>query len=94
MRLWDRLEGMRKMNVWEIIGGAVMILMSVAIVVLVSLQESPKGSGISAISGGDSYYNRNQGRTLDSMLSKLTKYLAVGFFIVTIAVYAMDALLG
>lgn len=81
------------MNVLEIVGGVVMILMSIAIVVLVALQESPKGSGISAISGGDSYYNRNQGRTFDSMLSKLTKYLAIAFFIVTITVYAFDALL-
>ena len=78
------------MNVWEIIGGAVMILMSIAIVLLVTLQESPKGTGVSALSGGDSYYNRNQGRTLDAVLSKFTKYLAVAFFVVTVAVYAVD----
>lgn len=78
------------MNPFEIVGGIIMILMSVAIVILVALQESPKGSGVSALTGGDSYYNRNQGRTLDAMLSKLTKYFAVVFFIVTIAVYAAD----
>lgn len=77
------------MNVWEIIGGALMILMSLAIVILVSLQESPKGSGISAITGGDSYYNRNQGRTFDAMLSRWTKVLAIAFFLVTVAVYAI-----
>lgn len=84
------LKGMRKMNVWEIVGGVVMIIMSIAIIVLVGMQESPKGSGISALTGGDSYYNRNQGRTLDAMLSRFTKYLGIIFFVVTIAVYAMD----
>lgn len=78
------------MNVWEIVGGVVMIIMSIAIIVLVGMQESPKGSGISALTGGDSYYNRNQGRTLDAMLSRFTKYLGIIFFVVTIAVYAMD----
>lgn len=83
---------MRKMNGLEILGGVIMIIMSIAIVILVVLQESPKGSGISALTGGDSYFNRNQGKTLDSMLSRLTKYVGIAFFIVTIIVYAVDAL--
>lgn len=80
------------MNGLEILGGVIMIIMSIAIVILVVLQESPKGSGISALTGGDSYFNRNQGKTLDSMLSRLTKYVGIAFFIVTIIVYAVDAL--
>ncbi len=67
-----------------------MILMSIALVILVALQESPKGSGVSALTGGDSYYNRNSGRTLDSMLAKLTRYVGIGFVVVTIIVYALD----
>ena len=78
------------MTVWEIIGGAVMILMSIAIVIIVGLQESTKGGGISALTGGDSYYNKNQGRTRDALLAKAAKFLAVGFFVVTIIVYALD----
>lgn len=81
------------MNVFEIVGGIIMIILSIAIVALVTMQESPKGSGVSALTGGDSYYNRNQGRTLDAMLSRFTKYLAVVFFVVTIAVYAVDVFL-
>lgn len=81
---------MHKMNGLEIVGGAIMILMSIAIVILVALQESPKGSGVSAITGGDSYYNRNQGRTRDAWLSKLTKYFGIAFFVITILVYAAD----
>lgn len=70
-----------------------MILMSIAIVILVALQESPKGSGVSALTGGDSYFNRNQGRTFDAMLSRLTKYVGIGFFVITIVVYALDVFL-
>lgn len=81
------------MNVFEIIGGSIMIILSIVIVALVSMQESPKGSGVSALTGGDSYYNRNQGRTLDAILARATKYLAIVFFVVTIAVYAFDVFL-
>lgn len=81
------------MNVFEIVGGIIMIILSIAIVALVAMQESPKGSGVSALTGGDSYYNRNQGRTLDSMLSRFTKYLAIVFFVITVAVYAIDVYL-
>ena len=77
------------MSVWEIVGGAVMILLGIVITIAVMLQESPKGSGISAITGGDSFYNRNQGRTRDAILSRWTKYLCIAFFVVTIAVYAL-----
>jgi preprotein translocase subunit SecG len=73
------------MGVFEIIGGSLIILMSIAIVILVLFQESPKGTGVSALTGGDSYYNKNQGRTLDAVLSRATKWLAVGFFVITIA---------
>lgn len=87
-----------EMTIWEIIGGSLMILMSIALIIIVSLQESPKGSGVSALTGGDSYYNRNQGRTFDAILSRFTKYLAIAFFVITIAVYAvpfiMDSFAG
>lgn len=73
------------MGIWEIIGGILIILMSIAIVILVLFQESPKGSGIGALTGGDSYYNKNQGRTLDAVLARATKWIAVAFFVITIA---------
>lgn len=75
---------MLSMDIWELITGILIILMSIAIVVFVLFQESPKGSGVSALTGGDSYYNKNQGRTLDAMLARITKWLAVAFFAITI----------
>lgn len=81
------------MEVWEIIGGILMIVFAVAIVFFVLFQESPKGSGVSALTGGDSYYNKNQGRTFDAMLSRLTKFVAVGFFVVALAMAILSAVL-
>lgn len=81
------------MSVWEIIGGILIILISIAIVILVLFQESPKGSGVTALTGGDSYYNKNQGRTLDAVLGRVTKWLAVAFFVLTIAASVLDRFL-
>lgn len=76
---------MGAMSVWEIIGGCLIILVSIALVVLVLFQESPKGSGVSALTGGESYYNKNQGRTLDAVLARFTKLVAILFFVLSIA---------
>ena len=74
------------MGIFNLIGGIVMILASVGIMLAVVLQESPKGGGLNALTGGDSYFSKNQGRTMDAMLARFTKILAVVFFVVTIAV--------
>ena len=66
-----------------------MILFSIAIILLVLMQESPKGNGMSALTGGDSFFDRNQGRTIDSLLHRFTKYAAIGIFVVTLVVYAV-----
>lgn len=82
------------MGIWEIIGGVIMIILSVAIIAFVLMQESPRGGNVDALTGGsDSFYNKNQGRTLDALLYRATKYAAIGFFIVTLLVYAAVAYL-
>ena len=79
------------MSVWEVLGGIAIIIMSLIIIAAVLLQESTKGSGLSALSGGDSdsFFSKNPGRTREAMLYKATKYCAILFFVVTIAVYAI-----
>jgi len=78
------------MGVLDIIGGILLIIICIGIAVMVLFQESPKGGGMNALTGGDSYYNKNQGRTLDAMLAKGTKIFAIAFIVVAIAVYAID----
>ncbi len=61
------------------------IIVSVAIVVLVAMQES-KAQGLSgAIAGGaDSFFGKNKGRTMEAKLSKLTKVAGVLFFVLAL----------
>lgn len=61
------------------------ILVSIAIVVLVLLQES-KSQGLSgAIAGGaDSFFGKNKGRTIEAKLVKLTKVSAAVFFVLAL----------
>ena len=73
------------MAVHEIILGIVLILLSVAIIVLVLLQES-KSAGLSgAIAGGaETFFGKNKRRTMESKLVLITKIIAISFFVLAL----------
>ena len=77
------------MNIFEIIGGILLILTAIVIIVVVALQES-KGS-IAALGGvsNDSYFGKNQGRTMEAKLKRLTKIFGGAFFVLSVVVYAI-----
>ena len=62
------------------------ILFCISLIVIVLLQ-SGKQAGLSgAIAGGaETFFGKNKGRTIDSMLSKWTTVAAIGFLITSIA---------
>ena len=75
------------MGVLNIICAIVLILASVAVIALVSMQESKRG--MSALTGGQSEaIGRNYGR--DAMLSKGTKVLTAALFVLTIIISIID----
>lgn len=76
------------MNVFEIIGCILLIITCVLICLAVVFQSS-KNSGISALGGGDSFLGKGESRTIDAKLARTTKVLAVVFFLITIATYAV-----
>ena len=60
------------------------ILVCVAIVVLVLMQEG-KSAGLGALSGAaESYWGKNKSRSMEGMLAKVTKYLAIGFILLAV----------
>ena len=65
--------------------GIILIIVSVALVVLVVLQEG-KGRGLSgAISGNsDSYMNKSKNGGLDKMLASATKWIALVWIALTL----------
>ena len=73
------------MAVHEIILGIVLILLSVAIIVLVLLQEG-KSAGLSgAIAGGaETFFGKNKSRTMESKLVLTTKIIAISFFVLAL----------
>jgi preprotein translocase subunit SecG len=66
------------------------ILFCISLIVIVLLQ-SGKQAGLSgAIAGGaETFFGKNKGRTIDSMLSKWTTVAAIGFLATSIALQLM-----
>lgn len=76
------------MGVIEIVSGILLILCSVFIVVITLMQSQKQQGMTSAIQGSnnDSFYGKNSQNTREKALERLTKIVAVIFFVVTIAV--------
>ena len=69
------------MTAWEIICGIVLIILAVDVVAIVLLQEGNQRN-LGAISGAaDSFMEKGKARSLDTFLSKWTKFISIGFFV-------------
>ena len=76
------------MSAVEIILGIVLIVFSVAITVVVLLQEGHE-QNVGVITGGaDTFLSKNKARSIDSFLARWTKIIAVGFFVLVIIINA------
>ncbi|MCR5522277.1 MAG: preprotein translocase subunit SecG [Clostridia bacterium] len=73
------------MQWYEIVLGAVLIVTSIILVVVVLMQEG-RADGLSgAIAGGaETFFGKNKGRTIEQKLVKITKALAVVFFVLSL----------
>ena len=72
------------MAVLRIVIQVIFILICIALAVLVLMQEG-KSAGLGAISGvADTYWGKNKGRSMEGKLVKITKYLAIGFMVLTV----------
>ena len=75
------------MAIYEIICGAVGLLLCLLIIVLCLMQDEKTDQNMtSALGGGanDSFYAQNEGNTRDAALQKLTKILGILTFIILI----------
>ena len=72
------------MAVLKIILTVVFIIISIALTVIILMQES-KSAGLGAIAGAaDTYWGKNKGRSMEGNLVKWTKILTVVFFLLAI----------
>ncbi len=73
------------MNVWEIILGIAMILVSIAIIGVILLQQGHRAGVNGAISGAaDTFLSKNKARTVNAKLARFTKYGVIVFFVLTL----------
>lgn len=73
------------MTALQIVLAILTILVSIAIVILVMLQESKQQGLSGAIAGAaDSFFGKNKGRTMEAKLEKFTKIAAVVFFVLAL----------
>lgn len=55
-----------------------------ALVVIVLMQEG-KQAGLGSISGAaETYWGKNKGRSMEGKMEKITKYLAIGFVLLSL----------
>lgn len=82
------------MSVLEIVSGIVLVLCSIFIVVI-TLMQSQKQQGMTSAIGGsnnDSFYGKNSQNTREKALERLTKIVAVIFFIVIVGVNVIEVM--
>ena len=76
------------MQWYHYVFGAVLILISVIITIVVLMQEGRSQNLSGAITGGaDSFVGKSKGRTIEGKLERLTKWLIVVFFVIVLATF-------
>lgn len=68
--------------------GAVLIVASIVITIVVLMQEGRSQNLSGAITGGaDSFVSKGKGRTIEGKLERLTKYFIIFFFVLVLAAF-------
>ena len=83
------------MIVWQIILGILLLLASLVVIAVVLLQQGHRQGINGAISGGaDTFLSKTKARTLDATLARVTKYIAIGFFVLVLLANVVFALVS
>ncbi|MDD6279155.1 MAG: preprotein translocase subunit SecG [Ruminococcus sp.] len=77
------------MSTLEIIGGAVILVICLAIVIICLMQDQKSQDSMTAALTGassESFYGKNEGRTREAILNKVTRFFGIVLFVATLAV--------
>ena len=70
---------------YEIVLGALLLVAAIVLIIVIILQEGNQ-QGIGVVSGGaDTFFSKNKARSYDAFLARATKWFAVGFVIIVLA---------
>ncbi len=79
------LTGGGIVEVVKIIVTVIFAVICLALTAIVLMQEGKSGGLSGSISGStETYWGRNKGRSMEGKLEKITKYLAIGFIILSL----------
>ena len=82
------------MSALEIILGILLILASIVMIIVIILQEGNQ-QGVGVVSGGaDTFFSKNKARSYDAFLARATKWFAIGFVVVILALNIVAASAG
>lgn len=75
--------------------GAVLIIASILITIVVLMQEGRSQNLSGAIAGGaDAFLGKSKARTIEAKLEKLTKWFIVGFFALVLVAFLVFLFVG
>lgn len=70
------------MSALDIIIGILVLIVSIVVVAVVLLQQGHRSGINGAISGAaDTFLSKTKARTADAQLARVTKFIALGFFV-------------
>ena len=73
------------MTALDYVIGALVLVVSVIVVAVVLLQQGHRSGINGAISGAaDTFLSKTQARTADAQLARITKYIALAFFVLVL----------
>ena len=76
------------MSTMEITFGIILIILAIALVSLVLMQEAQQ-QNVGAVTGtSDTFFSKNKGRTRESALARWTRTVAIIFFLLVMAINA------
>ena len=76
------------MSTIQVVFGVILILFSISIILIVLLQEGHQ-QNVGVVTGGaDTFFSKNKARSVEVFLERWTKFIAVGFFLLVIAINA------
>ncbi len=76
------------MGTLEIVGGVVILVVCLAIIILCLAQDQKSQDSMTAALTGassDSFYGKNEGRTKEAILNKVTRFFGIVLFVATLA---------
>ena len=73
------------MSALDIIIGILVLLVSIVVIGVVLLQQGHRSGINGAISGAaDTFLSKTKARTADAQLARITKFIALGFFVLVL----------